>query len=59
MRRVISPPPFALVIRVRKFPVRLHSSIKYSLRASLIRIEHIFVLIHIVHLCVYRQRGNI
>jgi hypothetical protein len=59
MRRVISPAPFTLVVRVRKLSVRLHSSVQYPLWASLIRIEHIFVLIHIVHLLVYRQHGNI
>ena len=59
MRRMISPSPFTLVIRIRKLSVRLHSSIKHSLRASLVRIEHILVLIHILHLCVNGHHGNI
>jgi len=59
MRRVVSPPPFTLVIRIRKFSIRLHPSIKYSLWASLVWIDHILVLIHIVHLRVYRQHGNV
>jgi hypothetical protein len=59
VRRVISPSPFPLVIRIRKLSVRLHSSIKHSLWASLVRIEHILVLIHILHLCVNRHHGYI
>jgi hypothetical protein len=52
MRRVVSSSSFALVVRIRKLPVCLHSSIEYSLWASLVRVEHVFVLIHVNHLLV-------
>jgi hypothetical protein len=54
MRRVVSAPSFALVIRVRKLPIRLNSPIEDSLWAPIVWVEHIFVLVHIVHLRVNR-----
>jgi hypothetical protein len=54
MRRVVSTPSFALVIRVRKLPIRLNSPIEDSLWTSIVWIKHIFVLVHIVHLLVDR-----
>jgi hypothetical protein len=54
MRRVVSAPSFALVVRVRKLPIRLNSPIEDSLWASVVWVEHVFVLVHIVHLRVDR-----
>jgi hypothetical protein len=54
VRRVVSTPSFALVVRVGKLPVRLNSSIKDMLWASIVWIKHIFVLVHIIHLRIDR-----